>query len=418
MRVGRSKGRTIALALAAALVGVTACGGGSGHRQAAPRPTTTVTPTTPASAAPSPSTAPSTTAASQCTNAQMIAAWPLPRRAAQVVVIPALNFDLIALQPTVATGAGGILFLGNSPAPGDLSALVGQVRQASIGGVGPMTMADEEGGGIQRMTGVVDTFPWPRQMAQTMTPAQITAIGARVGSQLRQAGVDMDLAPVLDIDGGAGPSATNADGQRSFSADAATAATDGIAFLDGLREGGVIAVAKHFPGLGGTVGNTDNGAASTPPLATLVAGALHPFEAAIAAGAPAIMVANAKVPGLTSAPASVSPEAVNGLLRQRLGFDRLVLTDSLSAGAIKQFGLGLPEAAVAAIAAGADMVLFGSTLTPAETLLLSPANVQATTQHIVDALVNAVNTSKLSMQRLNEAVSHILATKGINLCAR
>ena len=122
----------------------------------------------------------------------------------------------------------------------------------------------------------------------------------------------------------------------------------------------------------------------------LRAGALQPFKAAIAAGVPAIMVANADVPGLTSSPASVSTAAVNGLLRQELGFNRLVLTDSLSAGAIRQAGLGLPEASVAAITAGADLVLFGSTLTPAETQLLSPANVQATTQHIVDALVTAV----------------------------
>jgi beta-N-acetylhexosaminidase len=408
--------RIIRLALVAAMVGLVSCDGG-GAKRAAPattaapaRSTTTTTPPTPSSSETS------TTATSQCTNAQIISAWPLERRAAQLIVIPSLNFNVTALKTTVAAGVGGILFLGNSPAPADLAGAVAQMGQSAPGGIAPMTMADEEGGGIQRMAGAVDDFPWPRQMAASMTTDQITATAVRVGRQLRQAGVDMDLAPVLDIDGGNGPNRTDADGQRSFSADPTTAAQDGVAFLNGLRQSGVIPVAKHFPGLGGTVGNTDNGAASTPPLVTLQAGALGPFRAAIAAAAPAVMVANAAVPGLTSAPASVSAAAINGLLRQELGFNRLVLTDSLSAGAIRQAGLGVPEAGVAAVTAGADMVFFGSTLTPADTLLLSPANVDATTHQVINALVTAVTTGRLPVDRLNDAVGHVLSARAINLC--
>ncbi len=384
-----------------------------GGHQLDHRTTTAPVPSEPPSSPPGSST----TAAGQCTDAQVIAGWPLERRAAQLVVIPSLNFNVSALQATVAAGAGGVLFLGNAPAPADLAARVSQMRQSAPGGVAPTTMADEEGGGIQRMTGAVDPFPWARDMAQTLTPDQITATAARVGGQMRQAGVDMDLAPVLDIDGGSGPNGTDADGSRSFSPDPSTAGRDGVAFLSGLRQSGVIPVVKHFPGLGGTVGSTDNGAASTPPLAVLRAGALQPFEQAIAVGAPAVMVANATVPGLTSAPASVSPAAINGLLRQELGFKGLVLTDSLSVGAIRQSGLGVPEASVAAVEAGADMVLFGSTLTTADTLLLSPANVDATTHQIISALVTAVNTGKLPVERLNEAVGHVVSTKALHLCA-
>jgi hypothetical protein len=76
----------------------------------------------------------------------------------------------------------------------------------------------------------------------------------------------------------------------------------------------------------------------------------------------------------------------------------------------------VPEAGVAAVTAGADMVLFGSTLTPADTLLLSPANVDATTHQVINALVTAVTTGRLPVDRLNDAVGHVLSARAINLC--
>jgi beta-N-acetylhexosaminidase len=151
-------------------------------------------------------------------------------------------------------------------------------------------------------------------------------------------------------------------------------------------------------------------------VASLRAADLVPFEAAIAAGAPAVMVANAAVPGLTSLPASLSPAVINGLLRHDLGFNGLVLTDSLSAGAISQSGYQVPQAAVAAVSAGADVILFGSTLTPAQTALLSPDNLSSTITRIVGALVAATASGTLSMDRLNTAVSHLLAVKHAQLC--
>jgi beta-N-acetylhexosaminidase len=128
------------------------------------------------------------------------------------------------------------------------------------------------------------------------------------------------------------------------------------------------------------------------------------------------MIANATVPGLTSLPASVSPAAINGLLRRDLGFNGLVLTDSLSAGAITQAGYQLPDAAVAAISAGADMILFGSTLTVAQTQLLSPSEVAATIGRIVDAIVVATAQGAIAVSRLDDAVSHVLAAKHVQLC--
>jgi beta-N-acetylhexosaminidase len=183
-----------------------------------------------------------------------------------------------------------------------------------------------------------------------------------------------------------------------------------------MQAGGIVPVVKHFPGLGDASGNTDYGPATTQPLAALRAAGLVPFQAAIAAGAPAVMIANAAVPGLTNLPASLSPAVVNGLLRHDLGFDGLVLTDSLSAGAISQSGYQLPQAAVAAIGAGADMILFGSTLTPADVALLSPGNVSATINQIVGAIVAATASGAISTARLNAAVLHVLAVKHVQLC--
>ncbi|HWG72968.1 MAG TPA: glycoside hydrolase family 3 N-terminal domain-containing protein, partial [Acidimicrobiales bacterium] len=284
------------------------------------------------------------------------------------------------------------------------------------GGVAPLAMADEEGGGVQRLAGVVAPFAWPRRLAQTMTVRHVEALGATVGAEMAHAGVGADLAPVLDVDGGAGPSATDVDGLRSFSADPSAAAAYGSAFADGLARGGVIAVVKHFPGLGAATGNTDYGPMATVPLSALRAGGLIPFRAAINAGVPAVMVSNATVPGLSTVPASLSGSVIGGLLRRQLGFSGLVVTDSLSAGAISDAGYTLGTAAVAAVRAGADMVLFGSTLTAAQALLLEPPEVAATTNAIVAALSDAVTSGALPADTLDAAVVQVLHAKHVDLC--
>lgn len=365
---------------------------------------TRVVPSPSASLSPSPSA---------CVPAAAVDAWPVARRAAQVVVVPALNGNITALQAVLSRDVGGVLLLGT--APPDLAQQTPAATRATP--IPAVVMADQEGGGVQRLGSLVESIPYPRQMVQTMTPAQVQAEAATVGAQMRRLGVGVDLAPVLDVDGGAGPSATNPDGQRSFSADPATTTTYGIAFARGLQQSGVLPVVKHFPGLGGSNANTDFAPASTLPLSTLQNGGLLPFRTAVSDGLPAVMVANATVPGLTTGPASLSSAAVTGLLRQQLGFSGLVMTDSLSAGAISGAGFTVQDAAVAAISAGADMVLFGSTLNAQQTQLLSPGNVAATTGDIVNAITAAVSSGRLPATRLDDAVLHILTAKGINPCA-
>jgi beta-N-acetylhexosaminidase len=182
---------------------------------------------------------------------------------------------------------------------------------------------------------------------------------------------------------------------------------DGLAFARGLELGGVVPVVKHFPGLGGATGNTDLTAAATKPWSRLRTDGLLPFSAAVKAGIPAIMVANAVVPGLTSLPATISPAAVHRLLRRRLGFHGLVLPDSLTAVALRAAGYDLRHAAVAALRVGNDMVLFNATA----------GQVAGTTERVVRAVVHAVRAGVLSRTRLTSAVRHVLHAKGVDLCS-
>jgi len=341
---------------------------------------------------------------------------PVAQRAAQLIAIPVLDFDVATLASLVRSGTGGLLFLGTDDAPADLRERVTAAEGNPTAQNKPLVMADVEGGGVQRLRGAVEDFPWPRDQAATMSPEQVQALARTVGKQMEDAGVTVDLAPVLDLDDRAGPNATNPDGKRSFSLDAAITSRYGIAFVHGLQSAGVLPVVKHFPGIGLSNANTDDGPAATQPIDQLRRNGLRPFADAIAAGAPAVMVSNATTPGLSTLPASVSPSVIRDLLRSELGFNGLVVTDSLSAGAIADAGYTVPEAALAAVEAGADLVLFGSTLTPADVAQLSPQDVAATRQAIIDKITSAVATGDLPARRLDEAVAHVLAAKGVELC--
>lgn len=352
-----------------------------------------------------------------CTNLAVIRTWSLQRRAAQLVAAPILDGQPAALAAAASEQVGGLLLLGTVPPGGQLAAYLAKLP-VPAGSPAPLVMADEEGGGVQRLVPDVASLPWPRDMARTMPAAEVQALATRLGRQMKAIGVGADLAPVLDVDGGAGPSAKDPDGRRSFSADPAVAGSYGVAFMRGLEAAGVVAVVKHFPGLGGASGNTDYGPASTLPLSTLEGGGLGPFRAAISAGAKAVMVANASVPGLSALPASLSGPVMSGLLVHQLGFAGLVMTDSLSAGAVQAAGYSVASAAVAAVEGGADMVLFGSTLTPAQTRLLAPAPLAATVSGIVAQLVGAVSSGSLPQDRLDDAVQHVLAAKGADLCGQ
>ncbi len=390
------------------------CGAASGGHGAAASPTVALSalPSPSATAAPTPLPTPTATAlppppspTPTCTTAGVLATWTVQRLAAQTVVVPVDESNPGGVASEVASGAGGVILFG-AAAPANLGALLAALARSAPDGVAPLVMTDEEGGAIQRMANLVGDIPSARQMGATMTAAQIQALATQAGQRMRAAGVTMDLAPVLDLDAGAGPSDSDPDGTRSFSAVESVAQADGLAFGAGLRAGGVVPVVKHFPGLGESSGNTDVVAASTLPWSTLQGAGLLPFTAAVRAGLPAVMVANATVPGLSALPASLSPAVMTTVLRGQLGFDGLVLTDSLSAVSVSAAGYSVPRAAATALAAGADMVMFNG----------SAAAVPSLYAQTVQAIAAAASGGALSRARLENAALHVLAAKQLSLC--
>src|SRR5579862_8488217 len=272
--------------------------------------TTNTTPTGSAAPTSTPGDSPSATVASTptpntCTNPSVLATWSLTRLAEQTLVVPVEESDVAAVSAEVAAGTGGVILFGSS-APANLGSSLHALSLAAPGGIAPFVMTDEEGGVVQRMANLVGSLPSARQMAATMSAAQIRQLVTGVALRMHAAGITMDLAPVLDLDNGVGPNNHDPDGTRSFSLNPTVAAADGVAFLQGLEAGGVIPVVKHFPGLGQASANTDVAPATTQPWSALQHAGLLPFRSAIASGAPVVMIANASVPGLTALPASIS----------------------------------------------------------------------------------------------------------------
>jgi len=337
----------------------------------------------------------------------VVATWTLPRLANETIAVSVDALDIGAMGPAARDGYGGLLLFGPT-APAKFSAIVATLQRETPGLNAMLVMTDQEGGGVERLRNLVATLPWAQTMGKNLTAAEITAEGARVGRSMASAGVNTDLAPVLDVDGRAvEPGATDPDGYRSFSGVSSVAANDGVAFMRGLEEAGVTAVVKHFPGLGGASGNTDDAPAATVPWATLEKSGLIPFKDAVQLGATSVMVSNATVPGLSALPSSISP-VVMKVLRQQLGFTGLIVTDSLSARALGAIHLSVPSASVRAIAAGADLVLAGTPASSAASLELA----QATS----NAIQGAVADGTLSLATLRAAAAQVLASRNNVAC--
>ncbi|MCW2812388.1 MAG: hypothetical protein JWP61_2846 [Friedmanniella sp.] len=358
-----------------------------------------------ATATPDPSRAAPAATPAACTNRSVLAGWSTRRLGLLTVAVPAQETSVSSVQSEVAAGVGGVLLFG-SKAPTNLGTQLKALETHVPGRRGLLVMTDEEGGGIQRMANLVGSLPWAAWMGKNWTAAQIRSHVAAVAARMSAAGVTMDLAPVLDVDGrNEAPSRTNPDGWRSFSGRTTTVTRDGLAYLNGLRDGHVIPVVKHFPGIGHSTYNSDDGTAYALAWSTLKQVGLPPFTAAIAAGTPAVMVSNDIVPGLATNIASLSPTTITYELRGQLGFRGLVITDSLTAKAVTNAGYTLPQAAVQALRSGADMVTFSGT-----------TSVGPRTAAIADAIVAAVGTGRLSRARLVDAAAHVLGVRHVRLC--
>jgi beta-N-acetylhexosaminidase len=350
----------------------------------------------------------STASANLVCASKTVATWSLTRVARETVVVSAQATSLASLTSAAAQGYGGFLLFGAS-APSALVPTLASLRRLEPDRLVPMVMTDDEGGAIIRFPNLVGQWPWAQVMGSTMSTAQILAQGEKVGAAMARVGLNVDLAPVADVDGRAvWPGESNPDGLRSFGASPAKDALDVTAFATGLGRSHVLAVVKHFPGLGGTSPDTDYGPASTKSWAVLQSSGLVPFRAAIASGVGAVMMSNASVPGLTSLPAGLSAAAVHAL-RVQLGFTGLIMTDSLGAGAISARHLTIAQASVAALAAGVDQVLSSN---PASAALgLQTASLQTA------AIVAAVQHGALTRATLVQAASQVLASTNTLSCA-
>jgi beta-N-acetylhexosaminidase len=244
---------------------------------------------------------------------------------------------------------GGVVVFRDNIPPSGLPGLIEKLQSAArVGGQLPLLIAiDQEGGVVKRLPGPPTVAP------SAMTSTQLAlAQGAATGRYLRRLGIDMNLAPVLDVP--ASPRAFIT--ARAFSPDPALVSARGVAFAQGLARGGVAAAAKHFPGLGRLVQNTDFGPGRIGASRRALARDLAPFRAAARAGIPAVMVGTAVYPAFGSdLPAACVPAIVSGVLRGTLGFRGVTLSDDLGTVGVSARIPPL-EATVRAVQAGIDMV--------------------------------------------------------------
>ena len=285
--------------------------------------------------------------------------------------------------------AGVILYPKNLE--GDPGGLVRVLRQTN-----PrlLVMLDQEGGPFYtyRSPGVV-RFPSAMSLGAAADPLLAERVGQAIGAQVCSLGAQVNLAPVLDVN--VNPR-NPIIGLRSFGADPKKVATLGLAFARGLEKAGVIPSAKHFPGHGDTTMDSHLGLPRVDkPLSELEKVELYPFREAVRAGIPLIMTAHILYPALDPEnPATLSPAILTGLLREKMGFQGIIVTDDMAMKAIKNhYGAG--EAALKAVLAGADLVL----LEPDE----------AATAEVYRTLQAALDQGLISKERYQESQKRLAA---------
>ena len=278
-------------------------------------------------------------------------------REAEDLVRPMLWIGFDGKVPTpeaaklVHQGVSGVILFARNVGTRDETRTV--IRELKAIAPGPLLLSvDQEGGRVARLTEGFEKFP-PLREAGSSTPAQVRELGVRLGAQVRDAGFDINLAPVVDVDSNP---ANPVIGERSFSRDPNVVAQLGAAMIEGL-ETQLASCAKHFPGHGDTDKDSHY---DLPRLAhgidRLRACELVPFKAAVAAGVSCVMTTHVVFDALDpGTPATMSSPAVR-LLRDEVGFGGVVVSDCLEMKAISEhFGCG--KAAVRAVASGVDALL-------------------------------------------------------------
>jgi beta-N-acetylhexosaminidase len=293
----------------------------------------------------------------------------------------------------------GSLLLGTNTAAGVTGVGAATARMQSLAtagntsGVRFFIAANQEGGQIQPLTGPgFSTIP--SALTQGSWPVSSLREQAQVwGSELASAGVNLDLAPVMDVvpPGGAASNAPVGQLNREFGFDPVGNGTHGAAFVQAMAAAGVATTAKHFPGLGRVTGNTDFTSAVVDSVTTASDPYLGSFRAAIDAGVPFVMVAEATYTRIDPSRLAVFSPVIMGLLRSGLGFGGVIVSDDLGeARAVAD--VPAAQRAISFLSAGGDMVT-SQTLGPAQTMataVLARAAADPSFRSVVDAAARRV----------------------------
>ena len=336
-----------------------------------------------------------------------IAGLSLEQRVCQLFVVR--PEDIVDVDTVVAAGeatreailrrpVGGICYFGrNLEDPDQVRGMLANVESYSQEAVGlPIIRAvDEEGGTVARVAsnpafGVQDVGDM-RDVGAGGDAEVARSVAETIAGYLADLGFNLDFAPVADV-----APAGSVMGRRSFGDDPEAVASMVAAQVRGFADGGVGCCAKHFPGIGYASGDSETEPVSLDgTVEDLASRELVPFAASVAAGVPMVMVGHLSCPGVTGSdePASLSGTVVDDLLRGRLGFTGVSITDSLSMGAVTA-GRTPAEAAVEALEAGQDLVLM-------------PADFESALQGVLDA----VSSGRIGEGRIEESLRRVIALK-------
>ena len=298
---------------------------------------------------------------------------------------------------------GGVIFYDrNVASPQQVAQLNADLQTAARANGDPalLTTIDQEGGIVARLREDKGFTEFPGQMAVAATGDVENArrVAQALSAELLALGFNMDLTPDLDVNNNP---ANPIIGTRSFGSDPARVAEFGVAFVTAMQDAGVLAIGKHFPGHGDTAIDSHVALSSVPhDRARLEAVEFVPFRAAMRAQVAGIMSAHITFPAIDPTPglaATLSPRVLTDLVRGEMQYDGLVMTDELTMGALATSGYPAPKAAVAALKAGADLLLFQTGY--------------AMHREAHAALVDAVRRGEIPEERLNDAVRRVLRVK-------
>jgi beta-N-acetylhexosaminidase len=313
-----------------------------------------------------------------------------------------LTVPAALLQAITAGQAAGVIFFGgNISSPAQIASVVNQLvaaQQASPVAAPLLLMTDQEGGEVRRLPGAPAMSE--KQIGASAHPAAAArTAGAGAAQNLSGVGMNVNLAPVLDVYYQAGNFIDQF--QRSYSSQVSVVTECGQAFITAQQQAGVAATAKHFPGLGSAATSQDTDAGPVTldvSLSGLRGRDEVPYPAAIAAGVKLVMASWAIYPALDAThPAGLSTAWVQGELRGRLGFGGVTITDAIEAGALTAFG-SYGQRAVLAAQAGMD-------------LLLCSAQDPGEGQSVTSALASALESGQLGSTSFNAAVSRVTALR-------